>query len=102
MFYGFQGDVILVKINNIPDGKKVEKKSRGFILAEGEMTGHAHTVMDDINLIEKDGVLYICAANEFTVTHEEHNPITVPAGNYEVRIAKEYDHFAEEAKRVAD
>jgi len=100
--HGFQGDVILVKIDSVPLGKKVEKKQRGFVLAEGEATGHAHCVLDEINLVEKDGTLYIGANEDFTITHEEHHQVTVPAGNYEVRIAKEYDHFAEEARNVAD
>lgn len=97
------GDVLIKKASKIPEaGKKVEKTGKGYILAEGEVTGHYHAVQDEIQLIEKDGVLYIKASDKFTITHEEHKPITIPAGDYEVGRVSEYDHFSEEARKVAD
>lgn len=103
MFHGFQGDVILVAGKIPVNCKAVSKTDRGFILAKGETTGHAHVVVDDIGLFEdSNGTLWINAPEEFTIQHEEHNAVQVPAGTYEVRIAKEYDHFAEEARKVMD
>ena len=103
MYHGFHGDVILVS-GTIPQGvKPVKRKSRGFVLAEGEVTGHAHVVEQEIALFEdENGTLWIDAKEPFEITHEEHNKVEIPSGTYEVRIAKEYDHFAEEARRVAD
>jgi hypothetical protein len=46
--------------------------------------------------------LYMDAPNGATMFHEEHQPITVPPGTYVVRIVREYDHFSEEARYVAD
>lgn len=98
-----QGDVLIKKIGiNLDDMKKVNKSTRGFVLAEGEATGHAHTTVDDIEMFEKDGVMYITSKDEFTVTHEEHHPITVEPGTYEIGTVQEYDHFLEEARNVAD
>ena len=37
-----------------------------------------------------------------TVTHEEHNPVTLPEGIYRVRIVKEFDVFSERVMGVAD
>jgi len=98
-----QGDVLIKKSNgNLLSMGKVAKKEKGFVLAEGEATGHAHRVEDDIELFEENGVLYICSKEEFTVTHEEHKPITVEKGTYEIGIVQEYDHFAEESRAVQD
>lgn len=34
--------------------------------------------------------------------HEEHNEVTLPAGKYRIGIVREYDHFSEMERRVAD
>jgi len=98
-----QGDVLIKKSNgNLSGMKKVVRKEKGFVLAEGEATGHAHITTDNIEMFEKDGVLYIEADEEFTIKHEEHNPITIDKGVYEIGIVQEYDHFAEESRAVQD
>jgi len=103
MSYGFQGDVILVKIDVIPQGKKIERKEGKIVLAEGESTGHKHVITDDgAELYEKDGKLYLSVEKEVTLTHEEHNAVKIKEGKYEVRRAKEYDHFLEESRKVRD
>ena len=101
-----QGDVILEQVSEVPTGAKpVEPKARGYVLAEGEVTGHAHCVEPIAGMVfeEKDGMFYLKSGeSDFTVTHEEHGHITVPKGTWRVRIVKEYDHFSEEARKVAD
>lgn len=99
-----QGDVLIKKAASIPVGAKVvERKPRGFVLAEGEVTGHAHTIEEEVELFEKDGTLYLKVKDApVTVKHEEHGHVEVPAGIYEIGIVKEYDHFAEEARAVQD
>ena len=37
-----------------------------------------------------------------TLTHEEHNPVTVPSGYYKIDIVKEFDHFSQLDRRVVD
>ena len=94
-----QGDVLLKKVSGIR-GKKLDH----LTLAYGEATGHHHTVtVGDADLYEDNGKLYLhVKSDECTVTHQEHNPITVPKGDWEIGIVQEYDHFAEEARRVQD
>lgn len=83
--------------------KNIEKTEKGFVLAEGEVTGHAHVIIDDIELRElEDEKKQIVAKKEYTIQHEEHKPITRKGGEYEVTKVVEYDHFKEEAKRVID
>lgn len=72
-------------------------------LAEGEATGHFHDATGDgVSVLEHDGRTYLDAPKGSTVTHQEHGPVTVPPGQYERRIVREYDHLAEEAREVRD
>lgn len=99
-----QGDVLIRSILKLPTGLKLRQHPRGGVLAEGEVTGHAHVVMGEgVEVWEaEDGTLYVSAPQGGTVTHEEHKPIQLDPGNYHVGIVREYDHFKEEARRVAD
>lgn len=96
-----QGDVLMRQVEEIPQEAK-SKKGRA-ILAYGEVTGHCHEAIGEgVEVFERDGMLYLSAPHGAIVKHEEHKPITVPPGNYHIGIVQEYDHFAEEARRVAD
>lgn len=70
------------------------------ILAHGEVTGHFHLATGDGVALYDDFTLE--APHGAEVTHQEHNPITLPPGNYTRLIVREFDHFAEEARNVAD
>ena len=94
-----QGDVFIISADRIPD----DAGPRRPVLAEGEVTGHAHR----LDSTEKAAVLGNSAGlflrvfgEEVTVTHEEHGPVTIPQGEYLVRIQREY-HPAE-IRRVID
>ncbi len=105
MGYFQQGDILIEAFDKIPaNTKKVEATGRGYVLFEGDVTGHAHAIekVADVDFLEKDGVFYIVNKKPAVVTHEEHKPITIPAGSWRVRGVQEYDHFAEEARRVID
>ena|SRR3990167_724834 len=93
-----QGDVL------IKDGKVKGKKLNHLTLAKGESTGHHHAITDgDAELYEHEGTLFLKVNSESaTLTHQEHAPVEIPQGEYEIGIVREYDHFAEEARNVAD
>jgi hypothetical protein len=97
-----QGDVKIISIDKLPEGKKILRKQRGYVIAEGEVTNHAHVIDEEITMIEKNGIIYIGCETDVIITHEEHGHIKIPAGNYEIGIVKEYDHFLEESRNVAD
>lgn len=100
------GDVIIKLVPVNGTGKKVNKTEYGYVLAEGEHTGHKHTVQEDIEMYERDGKYYIRSSTDWTVTHQEHNPITLPATpagmEYEIDIKREFDPFEMEVRRVQD
>lgn len=104
-----QGDVCMFPIKAIPTDTKPLPTN---VLQEGEHTGHAHRLMfrHEDNGIGSGTVYqhptslqkYFEVKVPTELLHEEHHAITIPPGCYEIRIVREYDHFAEEARNVAD
>lgn len=100
-----QGDIIIEKIDSIPGDCKTGKLKQGkVVLAEGETTGHAHRISEVAGVVfkEKDGMFYLENKEDLQVQHEEHKTVFIPPGTWRVRKVQEYDHFAEEARAVAD
>ena len=110
---GAQGEVTIIRIDALPENiqtKPVEKTGKGYIISHSEQ-GHHHLlsggeVMERTNnvpagmqiiygLLDKSERFFQDAA----VPHGEYelNP-----GIYEMRISREFDPFAEQARRVAD
>jgi hypothetical protein len=95
-----QGDVTIKPVDAIPDRANATDSR---VLAEGEATGHKHVAeAEDVRLFLHEGTLYMSAPMGTTVVHEEHGPLIIPPGEYQIGIVREYDHFAEEARRVID
>jgi len=98
-----QGDVFFTKINDIPKKAKSRKKTeRGYVIAEGEATGHAHVIDEDIEFYESKGVLYLRTDRDVQVRHEEHKPVTLGKGIWKVGIVREYDPFVRQERIVKD
>lgn len=83
-----QGDVILVPVQPIK-GQKLPH----LILAEGEVTGHKHRIMEgQAELYETDGTFYLSVlSSEAVLVHEEHKAISIPQGTWMIRIQREYE-----------
>ena len=100
-----QGDLLFLAAAAVPAGaRRVEPGARGYVLAEGEHTGHAHTIeaTPEVELYEVDGVLWLKVDAKASVTHQEHAEQQVEPGIYEVRRVVEVDPFSGEAASVAD
>lgn len=49
------GDVVLVPVAEVPAGKTVRRKHGKLVLAEGEITGHAHVIeAPDVKLVTSE------------------------------------------------
>lgn len=94
-----QGDVLIYGVKEIKG-----EKLKHLTLAKGEATGHHHTITKgDADLYKHEGTLFLkVKSEEVTLTHQEHNPITIPEGEYQVGIIQEYDFLNKEARNVAD
>jgi len=95
-----QGDVVLRKV--ITAAGKVVSRGR-CVLAEGEATGHAHIVDDEEAELLRDGErILLRLTRAATVVHEEHKPIRLSPGVWEIGRVQEYDYFSRMARPVAD
>ena len=85
-------------------------------VAHGEATGHSHAFRmsqqaPDVAIIafgatrtrvgEVPEFIKI-TGNPAIIKHEEHNPLTIPAGHYRVSIVREFDHISGTARFVVD
>jgi hypothetical protein len=98
------GDILLIprwpgRIQMPPPSKMTRAKSR--ILAEGEETGHMHTLVGELAYWERHRIpewfrsdpppMFVeVLAGGAELTHPEHGTIAVPAGVYEVRRQRTY------------
>ena len=98
-----QGDVLITRLKTAPKGvTKTISKGR-CVLAEGESTGHAHVVEnDDAELIQLGERILLRLGQAATVTHEEHKPVTLEPGLYEIGRVAEYDYISKMVRPVAD
>ena len=98
-----QGDVLLNKLTKLPNGEaKVISKGK-MVLAEGEVTGHYHGIEEtDSELIQIGEKMILNLKNTATLFHQEHNPITLEPGLWEVGRVQEYDYFSMMQRPVAD
>ncbi len=100
-----QGDVLIERIDGIPSEAIPATFQPRWILAEGEVTGHTHSVAAEnatLLLLELDNQMemYLRVHAQTQVTHQEHGPITLAPGDY--RIGRQREYSPEEIRRVAD
>jgi hypothetical protein len=87
-----QGDVLLLKVDDVPTQAEPEPRGGRIVLAEGEVTGHAHAIEEhDARVFTHDGQRYLLTRSRAQLIHEEHAPIEVPPGAYRVIIQREYE-----------
>lgn len=91
-------------VETIPERTKpAEKDKRGTVLAEGEATGHHHTLPPKARLFRYDDTAltsYVDIGNmPLALKHQEHGPIKIKGKN-EVRIQRQWT--LGRMKRVVD
>ena len=90
-----QGDVSIMAAKRIP--AKARKVKGELVLARGEVTGHAHRIVEGQAFLYRfaTGMLYLRVLSEFAkLYHEEHEDVLLPKGDYEIRRQREFDPFA--------
>lgn len=96
-----QGDVLFKRVDSLSKQHKPIKKKKGkFVLAEGEVTGHAH-VIDAEKFVEVNNKKFIVNPTS-SVTHEEHGPITLEPGIWQVGQVVEKDWLSGMVNPVKD
>ena len=99
MTYFEQGDVLIKEVKAIPvDAEKTDNK----VLAHGE-SGHLHQFKGDTaQMFVLNDMTYMRVFKDTPIDHEEHKTIILPPGDYQINRVKEWDHFKEESRYVAD
>lgn len=110
---GQQGEVRIVKIDAIPPSiqtKTAQRVAKGYIISHSE-SGHHHLLTGGDVMERTDNipagmqVFYaILAASEKFIQDaaNPHGGINLDPGIYRFDVSREYDPFAEQARRVAD
>lgn len=97
-----QGDIFLREVNdqneiidliNCKQSIEGDEIKNYVILALGEATGHKHKVSNKNAILMKvpnSNKFFLLITKDSDLTHEEHNTIRLPIGNYEVVRQREY------------
>lgn len=112
-----QGDVLLIRVKELPKNCREVQESGDVILAHGEVTGHAHRIRMPLPLLnpitaqpepehrpvkvwDAGAERFIQVLEKTALTHEEHSPVKLDVGVYRVVRQREYD--PQRARFVAD
>lgn len=109
---GAQGEITIIKIDALPkmETKKVDRAAKGWIISHSE-SGHHHVLTGGDVMERTDNVpagmqkLYALLDAPASLVQDAASPhggYDLEPGIYEFRISREYDPFAEQARRVAD
>lgn len=101
-----QGDVLIRQVAAIPASATDNTPQGRIVLAYGEVTGHAHAIAEgearEFTMQEAANIVrrFLSVTAEAVVRHEEHAPIQLPPGVYEIVQQREYT--PEAIRNVAD
>lgn len=112
---GQQGEVRIIRIDNLPEGietRPVQRDEQGRHIISHSESGHHHVLPADCEVMERVNdvppgmqIILGIVKNPGSLTQTAsagHQEIALPPGNYEFRISREFDPFAEQTRRVAD
>lgn len=98
-----QGDTLYIyhpELQSIA-GNVIPRVAGRIIVAAGEVTGHHHAISTaDVTFIERDSIRWLVAPQEFVVAHEEHKPLVLESGVWE--IVYQYEYEPQELRRITD
>ena len=96
-----QGDVLLVRVDSLPKGSKLEKNEQDIVLAYGETTGHAHRISTAYaSAYQWQGDRLIEIRKVSDLTHEEHHSIRLVPGVY--KLVQQREYTPERIRTVSD
>ena len=113
-----QGEITIVRIGDVPNNKKINgvplALENGKLIIGHSETGHHHVLERDagatVTVMENPPagmkILHAILTEANSLVHERghdtHETINLGSGEYEFRIAREFDHYAELARKSAD
>lgn len=108
-----QGELTVRRIDKIPAGCTPMKSESGRYIVGHSETGHHHVIAAtgaSVSVLDRppDGMRILYAILETASSlnhlrdHDTHEPIALEPGVYEIRVAREFDHYAELARQSKD
>lgn len=110
-----QGDILLIKVD-APEKycqKNADLENGRIIIARGEKTGHTHSVdVESASMVRslfkglidqtesEGGPILLLVEEDTQLTHDEHAPLDLEKGAYEVRRQREYVPRARPRMRI--
>ena len=86
-----QGDVLLVRADVMPRGRRIQPDGTRLVLARGEATGHHHSVaVEDAELVDAAQGVFLRVMAHTPLEHQEHAAIGLEPGVYRVIRQREY------------
>lgn len=110
---GQQGEVRIIKIDALPEGmqsRSVDKLAKGYVISHSE-SGHHHLLTGGAVMERTDNVpagmqvfyAILDAPQKFIQdAANPHGGYDLDPGIYRFDVSREFDPFAEQARRVAD
>ena len=100
----WHGDVILHKQTMTAYVAKIEPGENGYVLAEGEVTGHQHKITDiwEVEYYQSHTRRYLKVNKETMLLHEEHHALTLAPDTYEVKQVREFDPWDDTSRFIKD
>ncbi len=101
----YQGDVSIVKIEKLDKALNFKPLKNGFIVAEGEVSGHHHRLVAErgatVEIAQDENGFYLNVKNgSVQMNHESHETQTIEKGLY--FIGHQYEYNEVEERRVLD
>lgn len=96
------GDFCFRGIETLPK-KLIKQKDK--VVGWGEVTGHSHRFSVDAPVtlfLADDKKRYMEVLSPSIISHEEHHPLTILPGKYEIISEKEYSYEDHDARLVVD
>ena len=96
-----QGDVIFRKVKEVP---ATLKPATSRVIEVGEATGHAHVLEDNqaSHIFGEGDNMFIVCEKATSVSHQEHNQVTLEPGTWRKSRVREWDYFKKEDEKVRD
>ena len=101
----FHGDVVIQRVETLPDNFNLLEKTKQNELALGEAHGHVHQLSGDFDLridSKTPSKRHLKVVSPVSLRHQEHEEITIPIGDYVTYIQREYCPFEKKIREVAD
>lgn len=102
----YQGDVSIIKVEKIEKELQFKPLQNGFVVAEGEISGHHHRLVAEresvVEIAKDENGFYLnnVKSGSVKLNHESHETQTIEKGLYFLGSQVEYNEV--EARKVLD